>query len=124
MAESSVENGRIITWMAMGSISGTMVGSMKGSINLIRRKALDVIPGLMEGNTLDTGTVASNTELASINYQMKKTELGSGKMEKGSYGLRSSTKSNEYNQVKSISNNSSKRSYPLRLSPCNSSISP
>jgi len=47
--------GRIIIWMAMGSIAGKMAETMKGHIPKIKNMDMGYIPGLMVRNTMGNG---------------------------------------------------------------------
>ena len=87
MEEGTMENGKIITCMAKGSILGKTEESMKETTSTIESMALVSIPGKMEDNILVNGKTASNTEKAPIDKQLAKKRRAIGKTEKELNGL-------------------------------------
>ena len=60
----TLETGSITKWRAMGSASGQMAGSIRGSILMIKSMDMVFLSGLMGGSIMASGVKASRMERA------------------------------------------------------------
>ena len=66
MEKSIMDNGEIMIWMAMGSISSQTGSDTMDSLSLTKNKALDVTLGQMGADTWVGGTKVSNMVMGHI----------------------------------------------------------
>lgn len=86
MEECMMVSGKTTICMAEAPIPGRMVGSMKENISMIGNMVSESTPGKTVVNTLDTGKMENNMEMALIKCLMVKKRRDSGKMVKESSG--------------------------------------
>ncbi len=85
-------NGRRIKWRVKGSLNGPTVDHTKDSIRMIRRMATESSSGPMEGSTLVSGRMESNTGKGSTLEAINKREKAPGRRAAGLTGSTETTK--------------------------------
>jgi hypothetical protein len=87
MASFTRANGRRIKCMAMELSFGKMAKSMKVNSSMISEKEMELLPGLMEDNTLDPGSKESNTDKVPTFRRKDRKNMVNGIMEEKFSGL-------------------------------------